>query len=634
MAALTKVAVLRASGNLGPPVVQALLAADSTVKPTIRTPDPNILYGFGAMSSQLLVITGVSGHMGFRVLVEALSRGYKVRAVIRNASQADRIQKVNSVKPYLNQVEFSVVPDLLVEGAFDGVLDGADGVAHVASPLPSAEFKRDLIEPAVNATLGILKAAKKVATIKRVVITSSIASLITWDYLVSSDTTKVFTVRDAYAPTNLDGPFTNALDAYGVSKAAALDATERFKQEEKPHFEVISILPSMVTGKNELNRTAEERCGALSGAFGGQDSQDSARGGLVYLLDSGRTRQSTMISLRLRQQLQDRRARGRRAQREFRQRQIDTINELRASQESPQAAIASIARAAAQQDSAGMTEAEPVLSFVDPPTSSVPDEPPAQESTDVAGVRTVSWELEPDTQNQFPPMFRTAPYGRELIVERSHHQSGRMSPTLEYGLFLGPEASISIEYPPMDIIPYLQDGASLATTVFWTSLSWGFQILGAALAGNVEAMATTQSIFTAIISTSPGKDVLNGIHARLTYRKTGTIDRDHPGNHPEQAPGILARMTELCEDNGTPLETFLTPIAMEDLLRNRLGTAYDVIDRTVQGYGSPEEISRLRKLVQMMTVNSICLGDGPRWSIDKAEDLITYWTDVAGIYSC
>ncbi|EXA31060.1 hypothetical protein BFJ63_vAg16608 [Fusarium oxysporum f. sp. narcissi] len=212
------------------------------------------------MSPQLLVITGVSGHVGFRVLVEALSRGYNARAVIRNASQTDQIKATNSVKPYLTQVEFVVVPDLLVPGAFDGVLDGADGVVHVASPLPSAsqEFKRDLIEPAVNATLGILKAAKKVSKIKRVVITSSIASLITWDYLVSSDITKVFTVRDTYTPTNLNGPFANAIDAYGVSKAAALAATERFMQEEKPHFEVVSILPSMVTGKNELNRTPED----------------------------------------------------------------------------------------------------------------------------------------------------------------------------------------------------------------------------------------------------------------------------------------------------------------------------------------------------------------------------------------
>ncbi|RGP71666.1 hypothetical protein FSPOR_3198 [Fusarium sporotrichioides] len=355
-----------------------------------------------------------------------------------------------------------------------------------------------------------------------------------------------------------------------------------------------------------------------------------------------------MINLRLTELLQNRRARGRRAQREFRQRQIDTINELQASKESLQAAIASIAGAVAQQDSARMTEAvrdacqvagieipqEPGLSLAEPPSFSVRDEPPAQKSSHVAGATTVSWEQEPDTQSQSPHILRTAPYTGGLVVEKPHHQSGRMSPTLGYGLWCGPEASISIEYPPMDIIPYLQHGSSLAITVFWTSLSWGFQILGAALAGDSEAVAKAQSIFSPIISTSPGRDVLNGIHARLTYRKTGTIDRGHPGNKPGQSTGILAAMTRLCENNGTPLETFLTPLAMEDLLRNRLGSAYDVIDRTVCGDGSPEEMSRLRGLVQMMTINSICLGDGPRWSTDKAEDVVTYWAYSAGLHTC
>ncbi|KAG9258099.1 uncharacterized protein F5Z01DRAFT_670749 [Emericellopsis atlantica] len=212
------------------------------------------------MSQQLLVITGVSGHVGFRVLVEALSRGYKVRAVIRNAAQAEQIKATEPIKPYLTQVEFTVVPDLLASGAFDGVLDGADGVVHVASPLPypSDDYRRDLVDPAVNATVGVLKSATKVPTIKRVVITSSIAVLLTWEYVISSDTEKVFTANDAYTPTSLDGPFANAMDAYGVAKAGAHAATARFIEEEKPAFEVVNILPSMVTGKNELNRTPED----------------------------------------------------------------------------------------------------------------------------------------------------------------------------------------------------------------------------------------------------------------------------------------------------------------------------------------------------------------------------------------
>jgi len=48
------------------------------------------------------------------------------------------------------------------------------------------------------------------------------------------------------------------MEAYGTSKAAALAATERFIQEEKPAFDIVNILPSLVTGRNELNRKAED----------------------------------------------------------------------------------------------------------------------------------------------------------------------------------------------------------------------------------------------------------------------------------------------------------------------------------------------------------------------------------------
>jgi nucleoside-diphosphate-sugar epimerase len=139
----------------------------------------------------------------------------------------------------------------------------------------ATDFKRDLIDPAINATIGVLKSAKKVSSIKRVVITSSVAALLSWEFIISSDYTTVLTgmypsnpstsqlahkttpfpAKDVYTPTGLDGPFANAIHAYGVSKAAAFDATKRFIEEENPAFEIVNILPSMVTGKNELNRT-------------------------------------------------------------------------------------------------------------------------------------------------------------------------------------------------------------------------------------------------------------------------------------------------------------------------------------------------------------------------------------------
>ncbi|POS71251.1 hypothetical protein DHEL01_v210358 [Diaporthe helianthi] len=201
------------------------------------------------MSQQLLVITGVSGFVGFRVLAEALGKGYRVRAVIRKAAQSELIKSAESVKPHLDKLEFVVVPDLLARGAFDGILVGADGIKNI---------RRDMIDPAINATLRVLESAKNVPTIKRIVITASIGTILKWDWISSNDRTRVFTASDTYTPTNLDGPFANVVDAYFTSKAAALAATERFIQEEKPHYDVVNIQPSIVTGRHELALTPDD----------------------------------------------------------------------------------------------------------------------------------------------------------------------------------------------------------------------------------------------------------------------------------------------------------------------------------------------------------------------------------------
>lgn len=161
--------------------------------------------------------------------------------------------------------------------------------------------------------------------------------------------------------------------------------------------------------------------------------------------------------------------------------------------------------------------------------------------------------------------------------------------------------------------------------MFWTSLSWGSQMLEAALRGNAEATTLTNNIFGPAMSIKPGREVLDGIRARLIYRKTGSIDEDHPGNKPDRSPRMLAAMARVCEANGILLDSFLTPMAMERLLRSRLGPAYDVIDRTVHGLGSPEESVRVRMLLRTMAASSICFGDGPRWSEEKAETVIEYF---------
>ncbi|KAH9211368.1 hypothetical protein DL95DRAFT_511208 [Leptodontidium sp. 2 PMI_412] len=212
------------------------------------------------MSENLLVITGVSGHVGFNTLALALARNYRVRAIVRRAEQGEHIKRTQSVKPFVSNLEIIVVPDLLKPGAFDGVLDGASGVLHIASPLvvETDNFKRDIIDPAVDATVGILKSAAKTPSVKRIVITSSIATILTWEYIISDDYTKEFTAKDVQTPADASSRFDMPMQAYAASKGLARAATYNFLEEEKPQFDIINIMPSMVIGKNELNTKKED----------------------------------------------------------------------------------------------------------------------------------------------------------------------------------------------------------------------------------------------------------------------------------------------------------------------------------------------------------------------------------------
>ncbi|KAL1793839.1 hypothetical protein ACET3X_007260 [Alternaria dauci] len=205
------------------------------------------------MSKELVLITGVSGHVGFRVLVEALTRDFRVRAVVRKASQGSTILATSSVSPYASDVEIVVIEDLTKEGVFDDALKGTD------------DFKRDIIDPAIGSTSSILRSAAKTPSVRRIVFTSSVAPLLSLEYIMSDDFTKVFTAYDTYPPPDLSSQFSVPLQAYAAAKSHALAVSEQFVATEKPHFDIMNIMPSVIIGKNELNTTREEILAGTNG---------------------------------------------------------------------------------------------------------------------------------------------------------------------------------------------------------------------------------------------------------------------------------------------------------------------------------------------------------------------------------
>ena len=220
---------------------------------------------------KLVLITGATGFIGFRTLIETLKAGYHVRAATRNESGIQKIKAAPSTKPYLSQLQFVIVPDIVKEDAYYEAVKDVDYVIHLASPTlkfeetPTEETYNDmLIQPAVQGTINMIKAASNYSpTTKRIVITASIVSIIEWSEMYM-ETGHVF--NEQSRTDQVGGPFGDLFAAYGASKVAALNATEEYVRTQKPHFDINHIGPAFVIGKNELANNRAELLDGTNGA--------------------------------------------------------------------------------------------------------------------------------------------------------------------------------------------------------------------------------------------------------------------------------------------------------------------------------------------------------------------------------
>ena len=93
-----------------------------------------------AANQSLVLLTGATGFIGFRTLVETLKAGYRVRASVRSNEGVQKVRNAASIKPYLDQLEFVLVEDILKDDAYFEAVKGVDYVIHLASPTPRADM--------------------------------------------------------------------------------------------------------------------------------------------------------------------------------------------------------------------------------------------------------------------------------------------------------------------------------------------------------------------------------------------------------------------------------------------------------------------------------------------------------------
>ena len=130
------------------------------------------------LSDQLVVVTGCSGLIAKHTTAELLKRGFTVRGTLRSPAKADDVRKaVSHLGADPARLSF-VTADLLSDASWDSAVDGAAAVLHTASPFPieQPENADDVIVPARDGTLRVLKAATN-ARVPRIVMTSSTVAI-------------------------------------------------------------------------------------------------------------------------------------------------------------------------------------------------------------------------------------------------------------------------------------------------------------------------------------------------------------------------------------------------------------------------------------------------------------------------
>jgi len=187
-----------------------------------------------------VVVTGASGLVAKYVIGEFLKRGYQVRGTIRRMEKADGVRRaVARLGCDPTGLSFALA-DLDRDSGWDEAINGAGLIVHTASPFPIAQpdDPDEVIRPARDGTVRVLKAATR-AQVKRVVLTSSSVAIFYGSGLP---------VGHLYSENDFTDETRSGLTPYIRSKTIAEKAAWQFVEATPGAPELAVINPAFVQG--------------------------------------------------------------------------------------------------------------------------------------------------------------------------------------------------------------------------------------------------------------------------------------------------------------------------------------------------------------------------------------------------
>lgn len=183
-----------------------------------------------------VLVTGGSGYLGTRLISDLLRNGTQVRTTVRSREGEARLRDAVRRGGADDQGLELVVASLTADDGWANAAAHVDGIYHLASPMIQSTNPDDLVVPARDGTLRVLRAARN-ASVQRVVMTSSFAAI---GYSPKP-------IRD-YTEADWTDPNTPGLAAYPLSKAVAERAAWDFIDSEGDGTELVVINPTWIAG--------------------------------------------------------------------------------------------------------------------------------------------------------------------------------------------------------------------------------------------------------------------------------------------------------------------------------------------------------------------------------------------------
>ncbi|MCK8463795.1 NAD-dependent epimerase/dehydratase family protein [Aliiroseovarius sp. S1339] len=187
------------------------------------------------MSDKVLV-SGASGFIAGHTIERLLADGHDVIGTVRDPENTGKIAHLRAMAGAPKHLTL-VAADLTDPDPFSAHVD-VDVIMHMASPyvMNVDDAQRDLVDPAVQGTVSMLRAAAKSPRVRRVILTSSLAAI------TDEPDGRILTEEDWNDKSTL------TRNPYYYSKTMAERAAWKFMETEKPPFDLVVINPFLVIG--------------------------------------------------------------------------------------------------------------------------------------------------------------------------------------------------------------------------------------------------------------------------------------------------------------------------------------------------------------------------------------------------